>query len=191
MENLLSQLDLQEYTKSYEAYLARPKPLFLEGDIHLHYKLIKELFNHQSIKSIPDMINLDRSIAILQKSGVLRIEEIYAYVKIIRYFTYLKKAFLDNALATWMDKIVIPENLLEIGEFFDDNGEFKNSIDETFESISKSLHLIKADFFYEASRYVTAGLDISDGLSKDLSRLCKCSRNRLTILIYKLLFFSQ
>ena len=145
MENLLSQLDLQEYTKSYEAYLARPKPLFLEGDIHLHYKLIKELFNHQSIKSIPDMINLDRSIAILQKSGVLRIEEIYAYVKIIRYFTYLKKAFLDNALATWMDKIVIPENLLEIGEFFDDKGEFKNSIDETFESISKSLHLIKAD----------------------------------------------
>lgn len=145
MNKLLSQLDLQEYTNSYEAYLARPKPLFLEGDIHLHYKLIKELFNHQSIKPIPDMINLDRSIAILQKSGVLRLEEIYAYVKIIRYFTYLKKVFLDNALANWMDKIVIPENLLEIGEFFDDNGEFKNSIDETFESISKSLHLIKAD----------------------------------------------
>ena len=36
---------------------------------------------------------------------------------------------------------------------------------------------LKADFFYEASRYVTAGLDISDGLSKDLSRLCKSSGN--------------
>ncbi|HIP30614.1 MAG TPA: thiamine-phosphate kinase [Sulfurospirillum arcachonense] len=34
---------------------------------------------------------------------------------------------------------------------------------------------LKADFFYEASKYVTAGLDISDGLSKDLSRLCKSS----------------
>ncbi len=36
---------------------------------------------------------------------------------------------------------------------------------------------LKADFFYEASKYVTAGLDISDGLSKDLSRLCKSSGN--------------
>jgi thiamine-monophosphate kinase len=37
--------------------------------------------------------------------------------------------------------------------------------------------ILKADFFYEASKYVTAGLDISDGLSKDLSRLCKSSGN--------------
>lgn len=34
---------------------------------------------------------------------------------------------------------------------------------------------LKADFFYDASKYITAGLDISDGLSKDLSRLCKSS----------------
>jgi len=145
MNEILSKLDLKEYTDSYEAYLARPKPLFLEGDIHLHYKLIKELFNHQSIKPIPDMINLDRSIAILQKSGVLRLEEIYAYVKIIRYFSYLKKVFLDDALSNWIQKIVVPKNIFDIGEFFNDNGEFKNSIDETFESISRSLHLIKED----------------------------------------------
>ena len=34
---------------------------------------------------------------------------------------------------------------------------------------------LKADFFYEASKYINAGLDISDGLSKDLSRLCRSS----------------
>jgi len=34
---------------------------------------------------------------------------------------------------------------------------------------------LKADFFYEASKYINAALDISDGLSKDLSRLCKNS----------------
>ncbi|DAB32457.1 MAG TPA: thiamine-phosphate kinase [Sulfurospirillum sp. UBA11407] len=35
---------------------------------------------------------------------------------------------------------------------------------------------LKAGFFYEASRYVHSALDISDGLSKDLSRICskKC-----------------
>ncbi len=37
---------------------------------------------------------------------------------------------------------------------------------------------LKADFFYEASKFVSAGLDISDGLSKDLSRLCKSSGNK-------------
>ncbi|WP_024955170.1 thiamine-phosphate kinase [Sulfurospirillum arcachonense] len=37
--------------------------------------------------------------------------------------------------------------------------------------------LLKADFIYEAAKYINAGLDISDGLSKDLSRLCKSSRN--------------
>jgi thiamine-monophosphate kinase len=36
---------------------------------------------------------------------------------------------------------------------------------------------LKADFFYEASKHISAGLDISDGLSKDLSRLCKSSGN--------------
>ena len=37
--------------------------------------------------------------------------------------------------------------------------------------------ILKADFFYEASKFITAGLDISDGLSKDLSRLCKSNGN--------------
>ncbi len=32
---------------------------------------------------------------------------------------------------------------------------------------------LKADFFYEASKYIHGALDISDGLSKDLSRLSK------------------
>ncbi len=34
---------------------------------------------------------------------------------------------------------------------------------------------LKSNFFYAASKYVSAGLDISDGLSKDLSRLCGSS----------------
>ncbi|MBL0702490.1 MAG: thiamine-phosphate kinase [Sulfurospirillum sp.] len=37
--------------------------------------------------------------------------------------------------------------------------------------------VLKAGFFYESAKYINAGLDISDGLSKDLSRLCKSSGN--------------
>ncbi len=36
---------------------------------------------------------------------------------------------------------------------------------------------LKSNFFYEASKHINAGLDISDGLAKDLSRLCKSSGN--------------
>ncbi len=35
---------------------------------------------------------------------------------------------------------------------------------------------LKADFFYEAAPYIHAALDISDGLSKDLSRLSRINR---------------
>jgi len=145
MDKILSQLDLTQYISSYEQYLSRKKPLFLEGDTHLHYKLIREFFNHQSIKPIPELINLDRAIGIMQKSGVLRLEEIYAFVQIINYFSYLKKVFVSDNLAVWMQKIVIPENLFEICSYFDDKGEFKNTIDDDFASIGKSLHLIKED----------------------------------------------
>jgi len=160
MTKLLSQLDLEDYVSSYENYLARKKPLFLEGDIHLHHKLIHELFNHQSIKPIPELINLDRGIAVLQKSGVLRLEEIHAYVKIINYFSYLKKAFLSDSLANWMQKIVVPENLFDICNYFNDKGEFKDSISETFESINKSLQHIKEDM-RQALRRTMSGQKIS------------------------------
>ncbi len=145
MKKIISQLDLAEYVSTYENYLSRKKPLFLEGDIHLHHKLIGELFNHQSIKPIPELINLDRSIALLQKSGVLSLGEIYAFVQIIKYFLYLKKALLADALLKWMDKIVIPENLIDICTYFDDKGELKDSLDETFSSINRALYLIKED----------------------------------------------
>jgi len=145
MTELLSQLDLQDYKDSYEKYLAREKPLFLEGDIHLHHKLISELFNHQGLKLLPELINLDRSIAVLQKSGVLRLEEIYAFVKIINYFKYLKKLFLENQLGKWMDKIDLPQNILEICEYFNAKGELRETIDENLIAISKSLYYIKED----------------------------------------------
>ena len=160
MDKILIQLDLQEYVLSYENYLSRKKPLFLEGDIHLHHKLIRELFNHQAFKPIPQSINLDRSIALMQKKGVLGLEEIYAFVKIINYFSYLKKALLGDALKSWMQKIVIPENLFEICDYFDDKGELKSSIDETFEAINKALCLIKEEIS-TALRRTMSGQKIS------------------------------
>ncbi|WP_458700986.1 endonuclease MutS2 [Sulfurospirillum sp. 1307] len=143
--DLLSQLDLKEYVDSYEAFLSRSKPLFIQGDMHLHHKLIQELFQKPSIKQIPEVINLDRALAILQKNGVLSLKEIFSFVSIILYFKELKKEFLEGLLGEWMSRIELPDNLLEICSYFDKNGEFKDEIDERFGVITKSLNHIKED----------------------------------------------
>ena len=43
MKELIRKLDLEEFLKSYEGFLARPKELFLEGDSKTHLKLISVL----------------------------------------------------------------------------------------------------------------------------------------------------
>ena len=43
--------------------------------------------------------------------------------------------------------------------------------------------ILRGDFIFEASKYMTTALDISDSLSKDLSRVCKI--NRLGVKFFK------
>ncbi len=69
MEKLFSKLDLNDYVKAFQGFLAREKPLFIEGDVHVHYRLISELERYDGIKSLPSMISLERTI----KSNLLKI----------------------------------------------------------------------------------------------------------------------
>ena len=145
MNRLLSKLDLADFANSFYSFLARKKPLFMQGDSKIHYKFIKELMQFQTIKSPQEVENLDTPLAHLSKNGVLKIYEIYSFVKIINYFLYLKKIFLEGSLAQWMLKIEIPQEILEICDYFDDKGELKSSIDEQFASIEYALKKIKED----------------------------------------------
>ncbi len=145
MTEILSKLDLADYAKSFQSYLAREKPLFMEGDINLHHKMIEELGQYSSLKPVPAMINLDSALAHLQKSGVLHLEEIFAFVKIIRYFAYLKTIFIEGNLASWMQKVEIPPEVFEISSYFNEKGELKSDIDENFASIQAALAYIKED----------------------------------------------
>jgi len=71
---------------------------------------------------------------------------------------------------------------LEIGDVIGFTGEL-GSVKKELEALFKEKKIsptskfivpdLKADFFYEASPYFTTAMDISDGLSKDLSRLSK------------------
>ena len=145
MNRLLSKLDLADFTNSFYSFLARSKPLFMQGDSKIHYKFIYELMQIHSIKAPQEVENLDTQLVHLSKSGVLKIYEIYSFVKIINYFAYLKKSSLGGNLDEWMQKIELPEEILEVCGYFDEKGELKSSIDENFLSIEQALNKIKEE----------------------------------------------
>ncbi|MFK5880709.1 MAG: endonuclease MutS2 [Sulfurospirillum sp.] len=145
MNRLLSKLDLIDFANSFEAFLARSKPLFMQGDSKIHHSFIKELLQTQGIKSPLEVENLDTQLAHLGKSGILKIYEIYSFVKIIDYFIYLKKTLLEGRLCEWMQKIEIPNEILEVCSYFDGKGELKSSIDESFSNIEYALKKIKEE----------------------------------------------
>jgi DNA mismatch repair protein MutS2 len=142
-EEIVSKLDLVNFIEHFNSFLAREKPLFMQGDTKIHYQFIKELSIYQNLKQLPSVDNLDTQIKHLEKSGILKIYEIYSFIKMIKYFLYLKKSIKEGSIFSWLEKIVIPREIIEICEFFDEKGNIKSSIDERFESIENSLARIK------------------------------------------------
>ena len=81
MQNILKKLDLVDYIESFSKLLAREKPIILEGDINLHHKHITELSKFD-FKAPSKIENLDSALMHIQKQGVLKIYEIFEFIKI-------------------------------------------------------------------------------------------------------------
>lgn len=144
MKELIRKLDLEEFLKSYEGFLARPKELFVEGDSKTHLKFISEL--EKIIFTPPKEVkNLDSALALLKKFGYLKLDEIFEFVKIIRYFNYLKTLKIEGILWDWIDGIRIPEAILEVAKSFGENGEIKKGIYLELDSITESLEGVKRE----------------------------------------------
>ena len=43
MKEIISKLDLNEFIETFQHFLARPKPLFMEGDVNQHFRFIKKI----------------------------------------------------------------------------------------------------------------------------------------------------
>jgi DNA mismatch repair protein MutS2 len=138
MQNILKKLDLIEYIETFSNLLARKKPMVLEGDINIHYKLISELSNYE-IKAPKEVENLDRALLHIQKQGILKIYDIYEFIKIINYFNYLKRFNFEGKLQENIDKIIIPSEIENICTFFDEKANLKDGIDEEFDSIKEAI----------------------------------------------------
>jgi DNA mismatch repair protein MutS2 len=138
MRQIISKLDLIEYIDNFKNFLAREKPLFMEGDISLHFKFIQKI-SKVDFKAPKEVTNLDSQLMYLKKSGHLKLYEIYEFVKIVEYFLYLKKVPFEGVVREWLDKIIIPKEIVEICNYFDHNGELRDEIDERFLTINSSL----------------------------------------------------
>lgn len=150
MHDILKKLDLTDYIDSFSKLLAREKSIILEGDINLHYKLINELSNYD-IKAPLEVESLDRALVHIQKQGILKVYEIYEFVKIINYFNYLKRFTFEGKLQEWIDKIIIPTEINKICDYFDEKSNLKDGVDEDYDmvknAISKNKEQIKQSLY--------------------------------------------
>jgi len=138
MQNILKKLDLVDYINSFSKLMAREKSIILEGDINLHFKLINELSKFD-IKAPDEIQNLDRALQHIQKQGVLKVDDIIEFVKILKYFMYLKRFNFDGKLQEWIDKIIIPSDVEKVCDYFDERANLKDGINEEFDSIKYAI----------------------------------------------------
>jgi DNA mismatch repair protein MutS2 len=144
MQEIFKKLDLLDYIDSFSKLLAREKSIIMEGDINLHYRLINEL-SHFDFKEPAKLTNLDNALLLIQKQGILKIYEIYEFIKIIDYFNYLKKFTFEGKLQEWMDKIIIPPEITNICDYFDDKSKLKTGVNEEYDAISEAIYRNKQE----------------------------------------------
>ena len=137
-EEIFLKLDLGEYLDKFNSFLARQKPLFLQGDSKIHFENISELSKYD-FKAPDEIKELDDALMRLSKQAVLHISEIYEFAKIIKYFSYLKKQKFEGRLGEWIAKVEIPEAMSHMANSFDENGEFSDSVDERFAAIKQAF----------------------------------------------------
>ncbi|CAM2790893.1 endonuclease MutS2 [Helicobacter burdigaliensis] len=144
MINLIKQLDLEQYLSVYESFLARKKDLFLQGDSKIHLNFINEL-DKIPFNPPPPLKELDKELQLLKKFGYLKLDEIYEFIKIIRYFRYLKGLRFSGALLEWLEAIKIPEALLEILEVFNQEGEIREGKYLELDSLNVGISKVKRE----------------------------------------------
>ncbi len=143
MQEIFKKLDLEDYILHFQQLFARPKDIVLEGDINLHYKLINELDKY-TFKQAPKLENLDTALRHIQKQGILKLDDIFEFVKIIEYFSYLKKFNFELALEQWFLKIIIPDEIQNIIDFFDEKGNLKDGVNQDYDYIKEAIYNNKA-----------------------------------------------
>jgi len=138
IEKLINQLDLTQHIKEFEEFFSREHTLYIQGDQELHFRYIKAL-DKLEFKAPPKIADFTAIKLHLKKHGVLRFEQIFEIVKVVRYFRYFKNRELEGLIGEWMEKFLIPESFLEIEKYFTQDGKFEENLDETLFGLSQRI----------------------------------------------------
>lgn len=117
---LVSKLGLASYMEALSSYLARKKPLLLQGDINTHYKVLQEL-DTIALSPMPKIASFALAFKHLSIRGILGLGVLLDIAKMCRYIEYLQgypfpKEMYINTL---LDRAHIGDALREVASLFD------------------------------------------------------------------------
>ncbi|MEA3455374.1 MAG: endonuclease MutS2 [Campylobacterota bacterium] len=142
-KTIIQKLDLDGYIHQFEQFFARVKPVAMHGDVNQHYRHIKALstLQYPEPREVP---NLDGQLNRIKKQAILGLDEIYAFVKIIIYFNTLKALELPEPIRSWIGEIEVPDEVMKVLEYFNDEGMINPQIDPELFDIEKAIRINKA-----------------------------------------------
>lgn len=150
---LVQKLDLGAFIATFAPYFSRNEPFFLEGDAGILKNLLDELDSLQFAPP-PPLKSLKTELIHIKKFGILSLLEIFEFVKILRYFAYLKS--LDTRelrrLGAWFEAIIIPQELSKIAQSFDENGALLSGIYPQLDALNAQVAYKKGEVKKQLSR---------------------------------------
>ncbi len=149
---MINKLDLADYINRLTSLFARQKDYKIQGSIESTYKYLQKLQNKE-FNSPPPVKQLDTEIMHLRKFGTLKHDQIFEFLKIIRYFSYLKSRNWQD-LSEWFDKIEIPQDVLTIDEHYNQKGEVIGF--EELDLINEKIKELKNKIRQQLYKYINS-----------------------------------
>ncbi len=155
IDTLINQLDLNEHINSFRYFFARESSLYIEGDQELHFRYIQAL-DAIEFRAPPKVADFTNAKLHLQKHGVLQFEQIFEFVKVVRYFRYFKNKNLSGIIGEWMDKFVIEPKFFEVEKYFTHDGKFEENLDEALFGLAQRIKEHKANISISLKRLTSS-----------------------------------
>jgi DNA mismatch repair protein MutS2 len=144
LKTLTQKLDLDTFINNFKNFYARDKNIEMMGDINQHFRYIEAL-SKVEFPTIKEVQNLDDELQKLKKQGVLRLEEIYAFVTMVGYFNSLKATSLPEPVGKWIQEIDVPDEINDILLYFTDEGHINPEREPELYEIEKALKMNKSE----------------------------------------------
>ena len=124
---LVNSLDLDDFLTHFSTYLARPKPIYLQGDKNLYHTMLREM-DSMSLPALPALGDFSHAFLLLQKRGTLSLQDIWGFARELEFFISLQNTLAplpESKLHALVAKITIPAHLREALCIFDEKGEIE------------------------------------------------------------------